>query len=78
MSELDIYSIVGENKPLQVVDIRVSVGEDRMIIIRFERVCGSPIVNGICIKRATELPGIYHPFFLSVLLYFLIFPEETC
>lgn len=57
LSELDIYSIVGENKPLQVVDIRVSVGEDRMIIIRFERVCGSPIVNGICIKRATELPA---------------------
>ncbi|KAK6257116.1 hypothetical protein QUC31_000575, partial [Theobroma cacao] len=56
LSELDIYSIVGANKPLQVVDIRVSVGEDRVIVIKFERVCGSPIVNGICIKRATELP----------------------
>ncbi|XVF64919.1 hypothetical protein PTKIN_Ptkin09bG0205200 [Pterospermum kingtungense] len=56
LSELDIYSIVGANKPLQVVDIRVSVEEDRVIVIRFEGVCGSPIVNGICIKQATELP----------------------
>ncbi|XWS24001.1 hypothetical protein CRYUN_Cryun28dG0063700 [Craigia yunnanensis] len=57
LSELDIYSIVGANKPLQVVDIRVSVGKDRTIVIRFETVCGSPMVNGICIKRATELPA---------------------
>ncbi|XVE95161.1 hypothetical protein REPUB_Repub02eG0072500 [Reevesia pubescens] len=53
LTELDIYSIVGANKPLQVVDIRVSVGEDGVIVIRFESVCGSPIVNGICIKQAT-------------------------
>ncbi|XP_017604961.1 kinesin-like protein KIN-14R [Gossypium arboreum] len=55
LSELDIYSIVGANKPLQVVDIRASVGASREIVVRFESVCGSPIVNGICIKRATEL-----------------------
>ncbi|GMI82773.1 MALECTIN DOMAIN KINESIN 2 [Hibiscus trionum] len=56
LSELDIYSIVGANKPLQVVDIRVSVGESREIAVRFEGVCGSPIVNGICIKQATKIP----------------------
>ncbi|OMO50800.1 hypothetical protein CCACVL1_30241 [Corchorus capsularis] len=57
LSELDIYSIVGVNKPLQVVDIRASVGEDKVIVIRFASVCGSPMVNGICIRRATKLPA---------------------
>ncbi|CAK7347285.1 unnamed protein product [Dovyalis caffra] len=56
ISELDVYSVVGANKPLQVVDVRVSVGEDRVIFIRFDGVVGSPIVSGICIKQATELP----------------------
>ncbi|KAK8678008.1 hypothetical protein V6N13_143525 [Hibiscus sabdariffa] len=56
LSELDIYAIVGANKPLQVVDIRVSVGENREIVVRFEGVCGNPIVNGICIKQATKIP----------------------
>lgn len=65
LSELDVYSIVGANKPLQVVDIRASVGASREIVVRFESVCGSPIVNGICIKRATELPGIFFSFMLG-------------
>lgn len=56
--EIDIYSIVGANKPLQVVDVRVSVGMDEVLLIRFDGVCGSPIVNGICIKNATNVPGI--------------------
>ncbi|KAH9690259.1 kinesin-like protein KIN-14R [Citrus sinensis] len=54
--EIDIYSIVGANKPLQVVDVRVSVGMDEVLLIRFDGVCGSPIVNGICIKNATNVP----------------------
>lgn len=41
-----------------MVDIKVSVGEDGTIVIRFEGVNGSPIVGGICIKRA-RLPGIF-------------------
>ncbi|GAV66863.1 Kinesin domain-containing protein/Malectin domain-containing protein [Cephalotus follicularis] len=57
ISELDIYAIVGANKPLQVVDIRVSVGDDGAISMRFEGVCGSPIVSGICIRRAKYLPA---------------------
>ncbi|KAJ6337684.1 hypothetical protein OIU76_007377 [Salix suchowensis] len=56
ISELDVYSIVGANKPLQVVDVRVSVGEDGVIFMRFDGVVGSPIVSGIYIKQATELP----------------------
>ncbi|KAL6179294.1 hypothetical protein ACLB2K_050810 [Fragaria x ananassa] len=51
MSEIDIYSVVGANKALQAVDVRVSVGEDGALVIRFEGVNGSPIVSGICIKR---------------------------
>ncbi|KAH9756123.1 kinesin-like protein KIN-14R [Citrus sinensis] len=54
--EIDIYSIVGANKPLQVVDVRVSVGMDEVLLIRFDGACGSPIVNGICIKNATNVP----------------------
>ncbi|KAH7567632.1 hypothetical protein JRO89_XS07G0108500 [Xanthoceras sorbifolium] len=56
LSEVDIYSIVGANKPLQVVDVKVSVGKDGAIFIRFDGICGSPIINGICIKHATNLP----------------------
>ncbi|KAK1554713.1 hypothetical protein Q3G72_016253 [Acer saccharum] len=56
LSEVDIYSIVGANKPLQVVDVKVSVGKDGIILIRFDGICGSPIINGICIKHATNLP----------------------
>ncbi|KAK3231093.1 hypothetical protein Dsin_002974 [Dipteronia sinensis] len=56
LSEVDIYSIVGANKPLQVVDVKVSVGKDETILIRFDGICGSPIINGICIKHATNLP----------------------
>ncbi|KAG6784385.1 hypothetical protein POTOM_010076 [Populus tomentosa] len=55
--KLDVYSIVGANKPLQVVDVRVSVGEDGVIFMRFNGVVGSPIVSGIYIKQATELPS---------------------
>ncbi|GKV33546.1 hypothetical protein SLEP1_g42045 [Rubroshorea leprosula] len=57
VSALDIYSIVGANKPLQVVDIRVSVGLDGVVVIRFQGVCGSPVVNGICIKQASRVPA---------------------
>ncbi|CAL5417934.1 unnamed protein product [Camellia sinensis] len=57
VSELDIYSIVGANKPLQLVDVRVTVGEDGVIVIRFEGVNGSPVVCGICIKGAPKVPG---------------------
>ncbi|CAB4267316.1 unnamed protein product [Prunus armeniaca] len=57
LSGIDIYSIVGANKALQLVDARVSVWEDGAISIRFVGVNGSPIVGGICIKRAATLPA---------------------
>ncbi|PQQ01146.1 kinesin-like protein KIN-14R [Prunus yedoensis var. nudiflora] len=57
LSGFDIYSIVGANKALQLVDVRVSVWEDGAILIRFLGVNGSPIVGGICIKRAAMLPA---------------------
>lgn len=57
LSELDIYSVVGANCALQLVDVRVSVGKDETIAIKFEGVNGNPIVSGICIRRAAELPA---------------------
>ncbi|XAR73509.1 Minus-end-directed kinesin ATPase [Bertholletia excelsa] len=57
LSDFDVFSIVGANKPLQVVDSRVSVKDDGLIVIRFEGVNGSPIVSGICIRRAPNLPA---------------------
>ncbi|GLT46908.1 hypothetical protein SLA2020_206350 [Shorea laevis] len=55
LSDFDIFSVVGANKPLQVVDSRVSVKEDGIIVIRFEGVSGSPMVCGICIRRAPNV-----------------------
>lgn len=69
VSELDIYSLVGANRPLQVADVRVTVERDGLLSIRFEGVNGSPIVSGICIKEATKLPGILHFFQLDKLYY---------
>jgi len=42
-----------------LADVRVSVGEEGTIIIRFEGVNGNPMVSGLCIKRAARLPGIF-------------------
>lgn len=55
LSDFDIFSIVGANKPLQLVDLRVSVKDDGMVVIRFEGVNGSPVVSGICIRRAPKM-----------------------
>lgn len=41
-----------------MVDVRVSVGDDGAIMIRFEGINGSPIVSGICVKKAANFPGI--------------------
>ncbi|KAK7407182.1 hypothetical protein VNO78_08883 [Psophocarpus tetragonolobus] len=54
LSELDIYAVVGANKPLQLIDSRVSVKDEGVILIRFESITGSPVVSGICIRRATK------------------------
>lgn len=57
LSNLDIFSIVGGNKPMQLVDFRVSVKDDGTILIRFEGVHGCPMVSGICIRRASDFPA---------------------
>ncbi|KAL5755256.1 hypothetical protein ACOSP7_023476 [Xanthoceras sorbifolium] len=64
LSNFDIFSIVGANKPLQLVDSRASVKEDGVIVIRFEGVNGSPAVSGICIRRAAEVsvPRLSHEY----------------
>ncbi|XP_077233526.1 di-glucose binding protein with Kinesin motor domain-containing protein isoform X2 [Tasmannia lanceolata] len=55
LSELDIYSVVGANNPLQMVDARVSVAENSGLVIRFEGIHGSPVVCGIGIRKAPNL-----------------------
>lgn len=57
LSDFDIFSIVGANKPLQLVDTKVSVKEEGVIHIRFEGVNGSPAVCGICLRKAAEMSG---------------------
>ncbi|XP_050388067.1 kinesin-like protein KIN-14R [Argentina anserina] len=52
LSDFDIFAIAGANKPLQLVDSRVSVKEDGLVVIRFEGVVGSPLVSGIGIRRS--------------------------
>ncbi|PWA81113.1 di-glucose binding protein with Kinesin motor domain-containing protein [Artemisia annua] len=54
-ANFDIFSVVGANKPLQLVDSRVSVKTGEAIVIRFEGVIGSPLVSGICIRKAPTL-----------------------
>lgn len=57
LSGLDIFSVVGANKPLQLVDLRVSVVDDGNILVRFEGLSGTPTVCGICIRKAPALSG---------------------
>lgn len=40
---------------LELIDIRVRVGPDGDMLIRFKGIHSSPIVNGICIKEAPKL-----------------------
>lgn len=54
LSDFDIFSIVGFNKPLQVIGARAAVKDDGILLLRFEGVFGSPIVSGICVRRAPE------------------------
>jgi len=39
---------------LQLIDSRISVKDDGLIIIRFEGVNGNPLVSGICIRKAPK------------------------
>ncbi|KAI8540896.1 hypothetical protein RHMOL_Rhmol08G0021000 [Rhododendron molle] len=58
LSDFDIFSIVGANKPLQLVASRVSVKDDGLIIIRFEGVNGTLPVKRehlVCKNCAAEI-----------------------
>ncbi|KAF0916152.1 hypothetical protein E2562_000749 [Oryza meyeriana var. granulata] len=55
LSELDVYAVVGGNRPLQVRDIRVTVESEGAIIINFKGVRGNPMVCGICIRKPVGL-----------------------
>ncbi|KAI3775738.1 hypothetical protein L1987_45490 [Smallanthus sonchifolius] len=62
--DFDIFSVVGANRPLQLVDSRVKVKMGEAIVVRFEGITGSPLVSGICIRRAPNLldDGLNHDF----------------
>ncbi|KAF2295791.1 hypothetical protein GH714_034014 [Hevea brasiliensis] len=55
LTEFDIFSVVGANKPLQLVESMVSVKDDGILVIRFEGVMGSPVVSGICVRKAPKV-----------------------
>ncbi|CAN6308312.1 unnamed protein product [Urochloa humidicola] len=55
LSQLDVYAVVGGNRPLQVRDIRVTVEMNGAIMVNFKGVRGSPMVCGICIRKAPVL-----------------------
>lgn len=57
LSQLDVYAVVGGNRALQVRDIRVTVEMNGAVMINFEGVRGSPMVCGICIRKAPLLSG---------------------
>lgn len=80
LSEFDIFSVVGANKPLQLVDLRVSVKDDRAISVRFEGVIGSPIISGIGIRRASNVSGSLDPDSLTsqeLSFFFIIYLNLT-
>ncbi|TVU48633.1 hypothetical protein EJB05_08274 [Eragrostis curvula] len=51
LSLLDMYAVVGGNRPLQVCDIRVTVELSGVLMINFKEVRGSPMVCGIRIRK---------------------------
>lgn len=40
-----------------MVDLRVVVLDDGLIRVRFEGICGSPVVCGICVRKAPQVSG---------------------
>ncbi|KAH9313775.1 hypothetical protein KI387_022402, partial [Taxus chinensis] len=57
LSELDIYARVGSNTPLILMDARAKITEHGTLTVRFQSVIGSPILCGICIRKAPSLLG---------------------
>ncbi|KAL0653532.1 hypothetical protein Bca4012_096223 [Brassica carinata] len=55
LSEFDIFSVVGANRPLLLVDLRVVVVDDGLIKVRFEGINGSPVVCGLCLRKAPQV-----------------------
>ncbi|VAI11830.1 unnamed protein product [Triticum turgidum subsp. durum] len=57
LSGLDVFKVVGGNRPLQVLDVRAFVGSNGAITIDFKGVRGNPMVCGICIRKAPATPA---------------------
>lgn len=52
-----LYSYVYANRPLNLIDIRIIVGLDGVLVIKHNGGYGTPIVSGICIKEAPTVLG---------------------
>ncbi|KAK8941418.1 hypothetical protein KSP39_PZI010573 [Platanthera zijinensis] len=61
LSNFDVYAIVGANKPLQLLDVRVFVPDNGMVVVSFEGRSGTPMVSGISIRKAPKLPVTSQP-----------------
>uniref|UniRef100_A0ACD5WJT7 Uncharacterized protein n=1 Tax=Avena sativa TaxID=4498 RepID=A0ACD5WJT7_AVESA len=57
LSELDVFAIVGGNRPLQVLDIRATVESNGSMTVSFRGVRGNPMVCAICIRKGPLLPA---------------------
>ncbi|GKA12379.1 kinesin-like protein KIN-14R, partial [Tanacetum coccineum] len=55
LMDFDIFYVVGANKPLQLVDSRVSVKIGEAIVTQFKGISSSPLVTGTCIRKALTL-----------------------
>lgn len=64
--------MVGANRPLLLVDLRVVVVDDGLLKVRFEGINGSPVVCGICLRKAPLVSGITICSSLCAWFYFLI------
>ncbi|KAK8935831.1 Kinesin-4 [Platanthera zijinensis] len=61
LSDFDVYAIVGANKPLQLLDVRVFVPDNGVVVVSFEGRSGTPMVSGISLRKAPKLPVISQP-----------------
>lgn len=63
ISGLDLFSQVGANTPLVIADIRMLVGLEGELAIRFEGVTGTAILCGISIRKEETATCMFQDFF---------------
>ncbi|KAI5062062.1 hypothetical protein GOP47_0022601 [Adiantum capillus-veneris] len=59
VAELDVYSLVGSNTPLIIMNIRATVKEEGLLI-SFRSIAGSPCLSAICIRMPESREAIQY------------------